>query len=545
MATVSNIPNITSLSSLAAAVNSTVFLNQDGREGLFECISGIAPTDPQRGLYVPSTTAGFYWARVWDKINGKPEWFGAVSGGSGDPSILAARASANTTALAACILLCPVTVLERADYYIADTLWINQDYRTLRGAILGIEGGLPNGTRVIQTNAAKDVIRLGGTAPNDRRRIISVENICAQWSVDPVAPVNAADRINSPKAFHCTHVLAFQTVRCIAVDALIGHAFHDTINSRAIEAGCTRTRGLGANDFLVGLWPYGTAAQTGFAGANASLFIVNGNVTIGDPNLNFSIDSATGLYATADFADLFVDGLETSQVNFGIRLDGAGYTFAGGHGDVHLRKLVLDQCRGDGVQIRNTNALAKIHLDGAYIQVVSTGPVSNSGIHVDHGGGFLTIDNTQITGHGGNLSFGIFNDNYPNVIISDSVIVESVGYPVHFQNYVEGSSLQLSIGDGADNSGGSRAAISMIACQQCRVAPNIRGQAGAWSEGVNLIGTANNKIFIDPTRVDRTAIVNGRKVAINASNITAPGYYTSAGTSGLTGAGINVVGITM
>lgn len=59
-----------------------------------------------------------------------------------------------------------------------------------------------------------------------------------------------------------------------------------------------------------------------------------------------------GVLADGDFADLYVDGLETSQVAFPVRLNGQGSTYAGGHGDGHIRRLVSDQIIGDGGYIQ-------------------------------------------------------------------------------------------------------------------------------------------------------------------------------------------------
>jgi len=80
-----NVPTIAALASLVPNAGTTVFVNQDGREGLFECAAGNPPAaDPQRGLWVPSNTSGFYWARLWDGAYAKVEWFGAAGNGSID-----------------------------------------------------------------------------------------------------------------------------------------------------------------------------------------------------------------------------------------------------------------------------------------------------------------------------------------------------------------------------------------------------------------------------------------------------------------------------
>lgn len=545
MANVTTVQTIVALQATATPAGAVTQLSKAGREGNFMWKAGNftaqAASDPLMGIYVPSTVTAITsgcWVREWDGITGRPEWFGAIA----DSSAGTVPAD-NYAAIQACIALCPITQLGLASYYVNDTVWVNKDYRTLQGTLFGIEGPLPQGTQLIQTNNTKDVVRVGGTSTSDRRRIVRVRDICARWATDPVAPASGTDtdRLACPKAFHFMHCLVFQAYCCVAVDALIGHAFFDNINSQSVQPGCTRTRSLGAHDFMIGMWPYGSAAETGFAGANASLYIRDANVTMSG-ELQTVLDKATGLYATKDFADLYVDGFETSQVNFGIRLDGAGWTYAGGHGDIHLRRLVFDQCKGNGIEIHNTNSYAKIHIDQFYIQIVSTGDKSNNGIQFLGGSGFATVANGQIVGGSGNQSIGIWLQNYPTVNVTDSVIIEAIGYPVNALN-TNGLRISPLIGDGVNNSGGTRPAVSLTGVVESHVDPTIYGQSSSWARGIALEGSANARITVDPTRVNAGGISSGRKLMVNGTQITAPGYYKSNGTSGAASDnGVSVVG---
>lgn len=80
----------------------------------------------------------------------------------------------------------------------------------------------------------------------------------------------------------------------------------------------------------------------------------------------------SSIYADADFADLYILGLETSNIAFPIVLDGAGGDYPGGHGDVRIHSLVVDQIIGDGMTIRNANPLVKIQIDDGYIHIVDS-----------------------------------------------------------------------------------------------------------------------------------------------------------------------------
>jgi hypothetical protein len=523
------------LAALDAVVGQAVLLTEPGRQGFFVLRQGVAPgQDPLQGLSVPSQRGRRHWARVWDGITGQPEWFGARSN---DP----AAAAGNRAAIEACVALCSVTQLAAAPYLISDTLRLRVSHRTVRGAGIAIEAPWVNGTRILCTDPRKDVIHVGGTGPNDRPALINVEALTAAWTVDLVAPP-AGRESDAPCAFHVRHVLAANLTRCHAVDPLVGFRFNGIINSRLTGYGVSRYKSYGGGrDFLRGVWVQGRPRQ--FAGGNASLYLVDGNVTTsGEKRAAFF--QPMGVFADADFADLYILGLETSQIAFPIYLDGAGGDFAGGHGDVHIRSLVLDQIIGDGVTIRNTNPYAKVHIDGGYIQVVDS-QQRNKGIWLENGGGYVTIANLQILGNGDNTtSIGIYLKNRPNVAVSDTVMIDGLPFAVTVERGCQRLSLDCAIGSGSLR-GMIHAAVTVDGASQSVLRPKIHDQdnRGAWSAGIELLGTAHERVGIDPTMVDPAAVTAGRKLVIGGRAVAAPGMYSGAGARSEGGTGVSVTGI--
>lgn len=72
------------LKSVPPTAGDAAFLAEVGREGNFVCRAGTAPLpDPEEGVYVVSSTSGFYWERVF---SGKLHvtWFGADKTGLSD-----------------------------------------------------------------------------------------------------------------------------------------------------------------------------------------------------------------------------------------------------------------------------------------------------------------------------------------------------------------------------------------------------------------------------------------------------------------------------
>jgi hypothetical protein len=124
----------------------------------------------------------------------------------------------------------------------------------------------------------------------------------------------------APKAFNIQFNLAGDFEYLFACDPVIGHYFYGNVNTKSRYYGCTRMTAYGgANDALIGVWVRGTPRI--WAGGNASLYLENGNVTVVG-GIRSALANPTGVLADGDFADLYVDGLETSQVAFPVRLNG-------------------------------------------------------------------------------------------------------------------------------------------------------------------------------------------------------------------------------
>jgi hypothetical protein len=522
----------TQLSALDGTIGQAALLTEAGRQGFFVLREGAAPSrDALQGLAVPGPR-GCHWARLWDGVSGCPEWFGARAD---DPT----AAGTNKAALEACVALCPVTQLGAGAYYVSDTFHISVSNRTVRGAVMSlVPPSFETGSRIVCTDPSKDVIRVGGPGPDAIAAVIRVIEVTAIWSVDLVPPAPGREGF-APSGFRVEHVLTSNLERCFVFNPIIGFRFNNAIDTRVIDYGVGRFKLYGGNDFFRGVYAQGKPRR--FAGGNASLYLIDGNVST-SAELRAALHHPMGIYADADFADLYILGLETSQIAFPIVLDGAGGDFAGGHGDVHIRNLVLDQIIGDGITVRNTNPLTKIQIDGGYIQIVDSHQ-RNKGLWFQDGGGQITVSSLQITGEDtSDTSIGIYLNNRPNVAISDSVIVENIAFPVT----VEKSCPRLSLGC-TINAGNLRirghAAVTLDGASQSLLRPKVTGPAGAWSAGIELLGSGHDRVSIEPTMVDPASVSAGRKVVINGKAVTASGHYSASGDRAAEGTGISVTGI--
>lgn len=520
------------LSAMTAEPGQAVLLTEQGRQGFFVLREGAAPArDPLQGLSVPAPQ-GRHWARLWDGTHGLPEWFGARSD---DP----AAAGTNKAAVEACIALCPVTQLAAGAYYMTDTLHIAVSNRTVQGAVMSlVPPAFETGSRIVCTDASKDVIRVGGAGPDAIAAVIRLIEITAIWSVDLVPPAEGRESY-APAGFRVEHVLTSNLERCFVLNPIIGFRFNNAIDTRVIDYGVGRFKLYGGNDFFRGVYVQGKPRR--FAGGNASLYLQDGNVTTSG-ELRAALHHPMGIYADADFADLYILGLETSQIAFPIVLDGTGSDNAGGHGDVHIRNLVLDQIIGDGVTVRNTNALTKVQIDGGYIQIVDS-QQRNKGLWFQDGGGAITVSNLQITGEDrSTTSIGIYLNNRPNVAIGDSVIVENIAFPVTVEKGCPRLSLACTVNGGTLRARG-HGAVTVDGASQSLLRPKVTGAAGVWTAGIELLGSGHDRVNIDPTMVDPASVSAGRKVVINGKPVPASGHYAADGNHAPEGTGVAVSGI--
>ena len=549
--TMDNIPGISSfttttianLPAILPAAGDVVFVTDLGREGLFVCRAGTAPSDPLQGVYVASNTANFYWERDWDNINGYPEWFGAVvnSNSGGIPA-------ANLAALQACVVLCPVTNLQTADYWISSTWKIQTQYRTVRGGVMSDGYNTGTGTRVLSLDTAANVIQVGpDSAPvggtSNYYRNITVENVCARWAAALTPPASGSES-TAVKAWLINYVLSCQFKNLAAWEPIIGFYLYGTVYTKFDDCAVFRSNSYGGlNDFFRGFWAQGIPAI--LTGGNPSLFMNRCSVNIGGAPV---LVSPTGFYTNGNFADMFLDKFETAAMHTGVLVDGTGANSGASRLNLHIRDCVLDQCSQNGIYINALNDMSMVTIDGGYAQVNDTGVTgkgiwltgsSNAG-SVSIGGGIQLLSGT------GTTNYGIYISGQSNVRVSSNAVVEDFYNPVVIDGGSAGCEVRATINN-PNTGNGASAAVTINSAVDCFIAPVVDGAATKFAQGVFSVGTALNRATIDPTLFNSAAISGGatNKVQLNSGvAITAPGYYTTAGVAGSSGAGVFVTGIT-
>jgi len=535
-ASVAQVPDRASLVAFQGELGQAVLLEERGRSGLFVLRDGRAPVgDELEGLSIQSGQGVRHWERQWDGVNAKPEWFGAKANVNSS-----LQAKVNRIAIQACFALCPRTVFEAGTYFIDSTLQFNTSFRQAIGVGPSWDGAM-SGTRIISKDNSRDAVLIGTYGPQHGANDMEFENLLAGWEL-PRAPRGTA--LGTPVAWHVEHNTSCQLRKLSAYNVTIGFFFYATVYCKVISCRVYRDALFGGrNDFFIGMWVRGLPASSGFAGGNASLYVKQFSAALARPGAGFMpLLSATGILADGDFADLYLEEIETAAVAFPIVIDGEGGRNGGGNGDLHIRNVVLDQIIGDGITVRNTNELTKVQINGGYIQVVDS-QRRNKGLWFQNGGGQITVANLQITGEDNSkTSIGIYLKDRPNVAISDTVIVENIAFPITAEKSCPRLSLACTINSGRLPPA-NHAAMTVDGASQSVFRPKITGKPGAWTAGIELLGAAHDRVAIEPTMVDPASVSPGRKVVVNGKPIGASGYYTSAGDRSREGTGISVTGI--
>lgn len=520
---------LASLPAVSVTAGKIAYLSDSGREGYFICRTGTTPSDPQQGIYIASNTFNFYWERIWDGVNGHPEWFGARTGDG---------AFDNRTALNACIALCPVTLLRSADYWITGKWTVNTPYRTIIGATFGDGYNSGTGTRILSNNSTQDVFQLGpdtspGTMSTYLRNVV-IENLTFAHGVAITAPAVGSPG-NAVKTVRAQYVLNPRFIRVSSWEPFIGFYLYACVRPYLTDCKVLRTLPqIGAGDFCRAFWAVGSPAVA--ASGNPSLFI---------QDCSFECNSAltisnVGIYCDGEFADTFIDRFETSAATNGIVFNGSGSQNYG-RIDVHIRDSVLDQCKGQALDIQGLNSTAMITIDGGYYQSNAT---ATAVVWIRGGAGSVSLGGgAQIVCGGGGNTIGLYVNGQPNVDVDETVVITDCSNPVAIDGSSSGGSFSGKINNPLIGDA-TKYAITLTGQTQWFLRPRITGKANAFAQGIYLIGTANDKIHIDPTRVNPSCISGGLKVLVNATGITTPGYYTSSGGAGTSGLGINVSGIT-
>jgi hypothetical protein len=457
-----------------------------------------------------------------------PEWWGAkVNDGAFD----------SLAALTAAVAAHPTVELVAGDYYISSTWKITKGHRTVRGAGSRWSPTL-QGTRIIVTSATADTMQVGtDTMPptiNDFLIGVHVSRIGLWRSVVPQKPpagqpVNGAAGLRAQYLLSCRfdEVYAEQHIVCFNIGGCVGSWFEHCYAFRSVAGS-----GSGSDAFH-GYYLNGNTIPAGAAGGNASVYLTDCGASLGGAP---AIPIQIGLGLDGSFADTFVTRFETASIAKGITIYGVSTNpdparRKVGNLDLHIVLPVLDQCADRCIEMGNLSDYALVEIVDPYLACANG---ALAAIHIHDGGGNVHLLGGQMIGFGdaesGGNALGILAERQAGLRVTGAKLL-GFKRPIALDTCT-----RFDVAADVSNPGqsGSQAAVYLAACDRGRVTPFVRGQSGAFPQGVNLAGSGNAHVMVDLTGIDPACITGGatNKLVINGTPISATG---ATGTHFVTG----------
>jgi hypothetical protein len=233
------------------------------------------------------------------------------------------------------------------------------------------------------------------------------------------------------------------------------------------------------------------------------------------------------------FTDTFLSWCEAGDCTAGINIQGNAATGGTtGNVDVHIQRCILDTSRMFGLFINNLAASGTIDVEGLYCGPSSAAPSGAAAVYVQNSGGSVSISNGQLLLNVSTTARGIVVDNSSGVRVSGTQITEATASPV-----VLSVAKNCEIRPIINNAGVTGLpAIEVSGASVANViAPFVKGKSGAFSKGIDVVGTADARNEYSMTGVDSSCITGGaaNKLVRNAVQITATGLSGSNLVSGV------------
>jgi len=498
-------------------VGNLQWLDEGLRAGLFRTCAGTAPSDPRQGLYVTSIVPNIYYARVWDGIHGKPEWFGATPN-DGNADCLAA--------LQACVANCSVTLLGNVDYFISATWKIQTPHKQVYG-IKGRSQSTGEGTRIIVKSATADCMQVGpDSAPVDGINAfldgVVVNGLTVTRSVVPALPAYYNGAVCG---FRLQYVLNALVEEIFSVQHGTGFYYAGVVASTIIHPQALRSLNSSTayNWFRAHMFDGGISGF-GAAGGNASVYVYRADSEPGGDFLSTTLgtsDESVGMTLDGAFVDTFLFEPETVNCKKGLWIVGTGTGGANSSNiDVKVINGIFDACHERAIEIGNLQPGATITMPNVYCALTGSGPLAC--IHVHDGGGKVVLSGGDI--HGSGVGLGLYITDHSGVAVSD-LMINQCQRPIQCDN---ASDLKLDVEINNQGLTATQAAIRLTGCSNVVTQPSIKSDATArFPRGVELISTGNSKVEVGCSRMIAGAIIGGagNKVVSNGTPVTATGTF--------------------
>jgi len=453
----------------------------------------------------------------WQYLSvGYPEWWGAAGDGATD----------SYAGITACLLACHITQLQNGDYFVSDTIVMDQPHRTLAGRGSEYEDTDSQVTRLLVTSNSKTALRVGPTLEPATVNSFQKQNVVRDiYIARTIAPLISSDCT----AVFIQYTLYTQLTNVKADTSIYGFQFFGTVTLTASD--CSSVRAIAGSGSGTDKW-YGYYingnAEIGLAGGNASIYL---NYCIAGCNIaSLSVGNSVGFYADAAFTDMFFESPETVSCKIGIQLLGNANTgTVATNTDCQIKNPINDAFYQYGIFIKNVNKYGSVAIVEGYYGLNAA---ATAALYVQDSLGSVQVSGGQFIMFPSITATAIIGDNSSGLLIDGCQILESSVSGVVLiscsscdirplvKNYfyrLANAGVQLSGTSTANN-----------------IAPIVYGSASNVALGVQFVGASNARNEINCTGIDSTCLtVSSDKLQINGASITSTGLSGSNLVSGV------------
>lgn len=437
---------------------------------------------------------------------GYPEWWGASTGNA---------AFDNTAALTACVVACPITQLQAADYWIFGTWKI----QTRNAIVRGVNTYAPDRfTRVLTTSSTADVIFVGldGDPGSVNAMLIGVQisGIYVTRSVPVTPPVS---EIDGAAGFRFRYVLCCKAFDLKSDESTLGFAFESQVSSYYYNLRSFRSASgsTPVNDFFWGFACFGTGPYK-----LQSIFWQDCNAGVGGaPALTNSIGYAiAGSYTDCSFLRV-----ESTACDVGFFHDQSTETLPSI--DNHLIGGIFDQNKIRGVFFENLVAQSMTSVMDTY-SVTGNFASAISNFEVRDCAGQVSFVNCQATGRIGGVSLGLLIKNSKNVSSRNNMWCD-LQRPI---GLISASNCVIEDSIYNKNVVCTQGAIELTASSRNSIATLIYGDAAnvypTGFGGVRMNGTACTFNEVNCTGIDPSGLQTAnQKLLYNGIAVTVTGTF--------------------
>lgn len=329
---------------------------------------------------------------------GYPEWWGALTNnGTADC----------TAALSACVLACPVTILQLADYWINTTWTINTENRVIKGVI---ETNTSTLARILTKSATADIIVVGpATNPgsiNAMTKHIKIQDITV-WRGTPPTPPASGNEINGPAGIRFRYLLNCEFINILSYESSLGFAFENQVQNHyyGLQAFRSVAGTTSTNDIFWGL--------ALFANSTYGLQSIYWQDTLVSVGGSPPLSSSQGVAVAGHFTDNYFLRIECNFVDIGFGVNSVGDSVPSI--DSYIFGGVFDQVKAYGVVFNGLATGSMVSVENCYAVVGNFGTAVAAFNVYNCPNSIVSLVNCQSTGITGSVSLGLYVFNSNNV----------------------------------------------------------------------------------------------------------------------------------